>query len=56
MSPVYDFKCFDCDTAVEMRVAVDSTDRPECSKCNKPMTKTFTPPAIHFKGTGWGHQ
>lgn len=54
--PTYDFVCLVCDKTVEMRMAHDATDRPQCETCGSHMTKVYTPPAVHFKGGGWGGQ
>jgi putative FmdB family regulatory protein len=52
--PKYDFVCMACDSSVEIHLTFDSTERPVCSKCGNFMNKSFTPPAIQFKGGGWG--
>ena len=53
--PQYDFKCDVCeDSTVEMHLSLDLTERPNCDRCGNAMTKVFTPPAVHFKGGGWG--
>lgn len=54
--PTYDFVCMNCDHTTEMHQAFDSTSRPSCSKCGELMIKSYTPPAVHFKGGGWGGQ
>jgi len=54
--PKYDFVCIHCDSTVEMHMAFDSTSAPECENCGNRMTKVYTPPAVHFKGGGWGGQ
>mgnify|MGYP006281219377 FL=1 len=54
--PTYDFVCLACDKTVEMLMAVDATDRPQCETCGNFMNKVYTPPAVHFKGGGWGGQ
>jgi putative FmdB family regulatory protein len=54
--PKYDFTCVPCDSTVEMHLAFDSTDRPACDRCGNFMTKVWTPPAVQFKGGGWGGQ
>ena len=51
--PTYDFKCRMCDTNVEIKVVLDD-EFPKCEQCGVPLSKVFTPPAIHFKGGGWG--
>ena len=53
--PKYDFKCDSCEgSVVELHLTFDSTDRPSCDRCGNPMSKQFTPPAVQFKGGGWG--
>jgi len=52
--PNYDFTCIPCDRTTELHMAYDAVDRPICEKCGEFMIKSFTPPAIHFKGGGWG--
>lgn len=54
--PAYDFVCMKCDRTVEMHFAFDSVQRPTCSECGEFMTKSYTPPAVQFKGGGWGGQ
>jgi hypothetical protein len=54
--PKYDFTCLPCDSTVEMHFAFDSTNRPSCEKCGEFMIKVYTPPAVQFKGGGWGGQ
>jgi putative FmdB family regulatory protein len=53
--PNYDFKCDTCSgSIVEMHLAFDALERPACDVCGNPMSKVFTPPAVQFKGGGWG--
>jgi putative FmdB family regulatory protein len=54
--PKYDFICDPCGSTVEMHFAFDASSRPDCSKCGNAMSKVFTPPAVQFKGGGWGGQ
>jgi putative FmdB family regulatory protein len=54
--PKYDFTCLPCDSTVEMHFVFDSTNRPACEKCGEFMIKVYTPPAVQFKGGGWGGQ
>lgn len=51
--PTYDFTCRMCDTNVEIKVVLGD-EFPKCEKCGITLSKVFTPPAIHFKGGGWG--
>jgi len=54
--PVYDFKCEACDSVVEMRMATSEDPVPTCNQCGGLMTKVWTPPAVIFRGGGWGGQ
>lgn len=54
--PKYDFKCNQCNNAVEMHMAHDAIHRPACNNCGEDMVKVFTPPSVQFKGGGWGGQ
>jgi putative FmdB family regulatory protein len=50
--PTFDFKCNNCDSVVELIITDDPF--PKCERCDITLSKVFTPPAIHFKGGGWG--
>jgi putative FmdB family regulatory protein len=54
--PKYDFTCVPCDKTVEMHASYGATDLPICESCGCKMIKVYTPPAVHFKGGGWGGQ
>jgi putative FmdB family regulatory protein len=54
--PKYDFTCVPCDSTVEMHLTFDTVTRPQCEKCGEFMAKVWTPPAVQFKGGGWGGQ
>jgi putative FmdB family regulatory protein len=54
--PTYDFKCDKCNSQVEMHFAYDAVHAPVCTECGGTMTKNYTPPAVHFRGGGWGGQ
>jgi predicted nucleic acid-binding Zn ribbon protein len=41
---------------VELHLTFDSTERPKCERCGNLMVKVYTPPAVQFKGGGWGGQ
>jgi len=50
--PTLDFKCIMCETVVELIITDDPF--PKCKDCGNTLTKVYTPPALHFKGGGWG--
>jgi putative FmdB family regulatory protein len=50
--PRFDFRCLMCETVVELVVTDDPF--PKCKTCDVTLHKVYTPPAIHFKGGGWG--
>jgi predicted nucleic acid-binding Zn ribbon protein len=43
-----------CDREYELYVGYDQDEFPKCEDCSITLSKVFTPPAIHFKGGGWG--
>jgi len=52
--PKYDFGCVPCDKTVEVNMAFDDDSIPLCETCGNRMVKVYAPPAVHFKGGGWG--
>ena len=54
--PTFDFKCNLCDGVVELRIVEGDDPFPKCEKCDVTLTRVYTPPAVHFKGGGWGGQ
>ena len=52
--PTYDFRCPKCSHHFEANLPFGSNVRPLCPKCRHAKTeKLITPPAIHFKGSGF---
>ena len=52
--PTYQFTGADCgDTGIQA-FTYDQEPTINCGHCGSIMRKEFTPPAIHFKGGGWG--
>ena len=54
--PIYVFKCLNCYIELEQHFAIGDEPLMRCSECKVEMFKQFTPPAVHFKGDGWGGQ
>jgi len=54
--PTFDYKCMKCDSVVEMHISSSATDTIYCTSCQGVMTKKYTPPAVIFRGGGWGGQ
>jgi putative FmdB family regulatory protein len=50
--PIYEYKC---DNGHVFDVIQRMTDEPlhECEECGAPAARVLTPPAIHFKGSGF---
>lgn len=50
--PIYEYKC---DNGHVFEVIQKMTDEPlrECEECGAPASRVLTPPAIHFKGSGF---
>ena len=52
--PRFDFRCKKCKTTFEESLPFGSKNLPKCSACGSKMTeKLISPPAVHFKGSGW---
>lgn len=51
--PLYEYKCSKCKAVFEVIQKVTDPPLKKCIKCGGPVTKTISPPAIQFKGTGW---
>jgi putative FmdB family regulatory protein len=52
--PTYQFTCTDCGDIILQSFSFDADMTVNCGHCGSIMRKEFTPPAIHFKGDGWG--
>ena len=53
--PSYTYRCQQCVRDHEIRSSIN--ERPEniiCPDCGVDATRIFTPPALEFRGTGWG--
>ena len=50
--PIYEYKC---DNGHVFDVIQRKTDEPltKCEECGAPAARVLTPPAIHFKGSGF---
>lgn len=50
--PIYEYKC---ENGHVFEVIQKMTDEPlrECQECGAPASRVLTPPAIHFKGSGF---
>jgi putative FmdB family regulatory protein len=53
--PIYDYACSACGQVTEVVHGINDHGPKFCPECGAEgtMTKNFTTPAIHFKGTGW---
>lgn len=51
--PIYDYVCVSCGHTIEVVHGVHDHGPSACPNCGGRMRKAFSPPAVHFKGTGW---
>ena len=51
--PIYDYACGRCGRVVEVVHAVDGQGPAACEVCGGAMKKLLSPPAVHFKGSGF---
>jgi len=54
--PRYDYSCIECDQTTEIEHGMNDTPTVPCPQCGYAMTKVYSAPGIHFKGSGWGGQ
>lgn len=53
--PIYDYVCSNCRQLTEVIHGIDAPGPRFCPACGAEGTlhKTFAPPTVHFKGSGW---
>lgn len=52
--PIYEFSCLDCGTDFERIQSFSDKSLPVCPSCHgHRVQRRLSPPAIHFKGSGW---
>ena len=51
--PLYDYRCIECGREVEVMHGIHDSGPATCETCGGTMRKALSPPAIHFKGSGW---
>ncbi|MEX1295462.1 MAG: FmdB family zinc ribbon protein [Candidatus Limnocylindrales bacterium] len=51
--PLYDYRCTACGREVEVMHGINDAGPETCAHCGGAMRKALSPPAIHFKGSGW---
>lgn len=54
--PIYEYVCSNCGHRLEVMHSIHGHGPSECPQCGSPMKKAFSPPAVHFKGTGWARK
>jgi putative FmdB family regulatory protein len=53
---LYDYKCPKCEEVVSISHPISETPTILCPKCQSECRKSFSAPAVQFRGNGWGHQ
>ena len=51
--PIYEYKCTKCGSVFEIMQKVNDPPFKKCIHCQGAVKKVLSPPAIHFKGSGW---
>lgn len=51
--PLYEYKCTKCGSVFEVLQKVDDPPLKKCVRCQGPVKKLLSPPALQFKGSGW---
>ena len=51
--PTYDYVCVNCGHRLEVLHGVNAPGPTTCPDCGGRLRRSFSPPTIHFKGSGW---
>ena len=51
--PIYEYECESCDERFELMQKFSDKPVKKCPKCGGAVHKVLSPPALHFKGSGW---
>jgi putative FmdB family regulatory protein len=51
--PLYEYRCNECESNVEVIQKFSDPDLAECSECGGSLERLVSAPAIRFKGSGW---
>jgi putative FmdB family regulatory protein len=54
--PTYDYVCTACGQEVEVVHSLHGHGPSACSVCGGAMKRSFAPPTVHFKGSGWARK
>ena len=54
--PFYDYVCTSCGHQMEVVHSVHGHGPAACPKCGSPMKQAFSPPTVHYKGSGWARK
>jgi putative FmdB family regulatory protein len=51
--PIYEYKCKQCGTEIEVRQSVSDEPLTSCEKCHGQLEKQWSLSGFQFKGAGW---
>ncbi len=54
--PTYDYVCTACGREVEIVHSLHGDGPATCVECGGAMKRSFAPPTVHFKGSGWARK
>ena len=54
--PLYDYKCMKCGHEIEVMHSVHGHGPSACPVCGGEMRKSYAPPNVVFKGSGWARK
>lgn len=54
--PTYDYVCSSCGHRIEVMHSVHGHGPSRCPRCGGAVRQAYTPPAVHFRGTGWARK
>jgi putative FmdB family regulatory protein len=51
--PLVEYRCTECERTIEVIQKFSDPDLQNCETCGGSLERLLSPPAIHFKGSGW---
>ena len=51
--PLYEYRCDSCHKLREVIQKFSDPPLSVCEECGGELTRLFSPPSLHFKGSGW---
>ena len=51
--PIYEYRCRDCETVIEVMMGINDRQPRKCRECSGKLEKLFSRTSFQLKGGGW---